>query len=335
MKWKSLALCLIVGALFGTLAIFWLGRNTPDEAPGQVEKIRLGVPTVGSSSLIYFAEKKGFFRDNGLDASIINYESGAAAISGLLSGEIDIAAASEFVLVRNAFDRRDLRVLASVSVTDTMELIMRNDSGVKNPGDLKGKKIATVRGSNLDYFLTTFLTSNGISPEEVQLVNLPPSETGEALSRGLIDGAATVAPYTFEYKSRLRAEPVTFAIQGGQDSYLLLIALNASAAPHSALIKKVMKALIKAEEYAQKNEAEAQKIVRDRLNVNQSYIDSIWPKGRFEIRLDQDLLILMEHEARWAIRNKLTESTGIPNYFALMDVDTLKKLRPEAVTVIQ
>ena len=49
------------------------------------------------------------------------------------------------------------------------------------------------------------------------------------------------------------------------------------------------------------------------------------------VRLDQDLLTLMEDEERWAIRNKLVDAKKIPDYSVFLDLEGLRKIKPEAV----
>ena len=53
------------------------------------------------------------------------------------------------------------------------------------------------------------------------------------------------------------------------------------------------------------------------------------------MRLDQDLLALMEAEARWAIKDKLVDSETIPDYSSFLYLEGLKKIKPEAVGVSQ
>jgi NitT/TauT family transport system substrate-binding protein len=51
------------------------------------------------------------------------------------------------------------------------------------------------------------------------------------------------------------------------------------------------------------------------------------------VRLDQDLLTLMEDEGRWAIRNKLVDAEKIPDYSTFLHLEELRKIKPEAVGV--
>jgi len=60
--------------------------------------------TIGSihheaDTLIYIADEQGFFTANGLDITIKDYNSGAAAVEGMLKAEVDVTTCSEYVIV--------------------------------------------------------------------------------------------------------------------------------------------------------------------------------------------------------------------------------------------
>ena len=70
------------------------------------------------------------------------------------------------------------------------------------------------------------------------------------------------------------------------------------------------------------------------LHLDHDVVSSTWAKTDFHLKLAQDLLILMEDEAKWYIRNKLTPDTNLPNYLDFMYIDGLEKIEPSAVTII-
>jgi sulfonate transport system substrate-binding protein len=61
--------------------------------------------------------------------------------------------------------------------------------------DLKGKRIAVVKGSSGHNLLLQALAKAGLSPDAVQLAYLTPSEFTLALTQGSVDAAATWEPY--------------------------------------------------------------------------------------------------------------------------------------------
>ncbi len=306
-----------------------------NEYAGNVEKIKLGVATTESSSLVYIAENMGFFKNHGLDVSIRDYEAGVFAANGLVAGEVEVATASEFVLISQIFQKRtDLRVLGSIAKTDNVEVVASKEKGIKEPTDLKGKRIATVRGAAFDFFLETFLNSYGISIRGVQVIDLKPSRTEAAISKGVVDAAITFTPYSYGIKASLGTNMVSWSAQNGQDFYFLLLTKEPFIRTRPLVIERLIKALIDAEKFMENYKAEAKKIIGKRLNLGHAHLDSVWQQSHFEMRLDQDLLILMDAETRWTMEHKLTDSKDMPDYLEFIHMEGLLRVRHEAVSII-
>jgi len=169
---------------------------------------------------------------------------------------------------------------------------------------------------------------------DVEIINVKPSETEEAISKGIVDAAVTFTPHSYGIKARLKTKIVSWPAQGGQDYYLLLLVREPFIKTRLLVTKRLIKALLDSEEFMEKHEAEAQRIIAERLKIDQPILPPVWQKSRFNVRLDQDILSLMEDEARWLIKNKLTDKTEFPNYFDFIYLAGLEKVKPEAITII-
>src|SRR3989344_1857495 len=88
--------------------------------------------------------------------------------------------------------------------------IARKDRGIKTPGDLRGKKIGTLPGTNSDYFMFVFLDSYGIKPKDIQIISMPPTEMVSALVNGDIDAFFAWEPHIFFAKKELVNLTITF-----------------------------------------------------------------------------------------------------------------------------
>jgi len=96
-----------------------------------------------------------------------------------------------------------------------------------------------------------------------------------------------------------------------------------------------LQAIKQAEGFIENNKDEAIAITSERLGVKKDFISSIWNDYQFRLFLDQTIMIGLENEARWAIQNKLTDKTKVPNYLDYVYTDALKKVNPEEVTIIE
>jgi sulfonate transport system substrate-binding protein len=74
-------------------------------------------------------------------------------------------------------------------------ILARADSPIHTAADLKGKRIATGRGSIGHYLLLKVLERAGLSPKDVTIVFLTPGDAKAAFSSGSVDAWATWGPY--------------------------------------------------------------------------------------------------------------------------------------------
>ena len=104
---------------------------------------------------------------------------------------------------------------------------------------------------------------------------------------------------------------VVWSAQSNQPLYTQVISTDEWITKHPELIARFLKSLAQAEEYVNTHPAEAKAIVQKRLNLDAGYMDTVWQQNQFSLSLDQSLIMAMEDEARWMIKNNLTaEKTG-------------------------
>jgi len=331
MKKKGIVVLVATLVIILVVLCFHLLRRPP--APEKVEKLRIGVAANPICALIYVAHQQGFFKRHGLDVTIEGYPAGSYAVDDLLSGKVDIAAAAESVLALWGFKRKDLRGIGTISASDTVEVIARKDRGIEKLQDLKGKLVGVPRGTVNDFFLSVFLSFNDMHLGEVRTVDLKPDEIVTALSEGKIDAAVNFTLFVDKIKKRMAEKVISWPAQGGRNFYFLLFTRDELVKTRPRVITGFLEGMLEAETFVKKHEKEAQDIIKNILGIDQEALMSTWSKTRFLVRLDQDLLTLMEDEGRWAIRNKLVDAEKIPDYSTFLDLEGLRKIKPEAVGI--
>ena len=66
-------------------------------------------------------------------------------------------------------------------------IIVPKGSTIQTVADLKGKRVAYNKGSNVQYFLVKLLQKNGLQYSDVQSIFLPPADARAAFEKGAID----------------------------------------------------------------------------------------------------------------------------------------------------
>jgi len=178
----------------------------------------------------------------------------------------------------------------------------------------KGKKIAVTSGTILDFFLDATLTLHGISRKEVEVVDLKVGEMADALARGDIDAISTFSHYKALTQKNLGDRVITFQDKDIYQETFNVVATQEYIRNNRDTIKKMLRALVRAEGFVRENPAEAQKNVADFSGIDRDIIRDIWADSNFGVTLDQTLILALEDESRWAIRNGMTGVKEVPNY---------------------
>jgi len=174
----------------------------PELAVAQI--VTVGAASTTSDAPIYIADKKGYFRDEGIDVRVTNFRSASDMVAPLGSGQLDAGAGSASAGLYNAFARGiKIKIVADKASSPpgyggTKVLIRKDhvDSGrYKVPKDLKGMKFAmNAPGVSNTATLYTLLKSAGLSYSDVETVNLPFPEHVVALKNKSVDASVSVEP---------------------------------------------------------------------------------------------------------------------------------------------
>jgi len=322
------ALAMALLAVQSASLIDWAGLV----APGGREHLRLAAYEGDVGALEWIAADKGFFGKEGLDVEMTGYASGKEAMDALKSGQTDVATAADFVVAAGSFADSGLRVVGNISYYRNKGIVGRRDHGVYGPADLKGKRIALTSPSGAEYTLYVFLAVNGMSDKDVTTVNLLPPDIVDAMTRGTVDAAITWQPHVQALQNRLGANAVTF--EGSVfDVYLLLATRAELLATKDKAIRKLLKALVLAEEWARTNPEQARALIAGRFKLDGPAIEVQWRRMQLAVTLPQGLLVAMDGEARWLAAREGRQPTDIPNFANVVAADALRAVKPSAVTL--
>jgi sulfonate transport system substrate-binding protein len=320
----------------GVVAFSLSACNPRQGQSGPREKVTIAYSTASNAMLMYIAFAKGYFAEEGLDAVPQPHAFGKLALNALVEGKADLATAASTPIMFAVMNGKNITTLASIQTSNRDEAIVaRHDRGISKPADLKGKKIGVTRGTTADYFLESFLLVHGIGRERIALIDMKPDEMTDALSNGRVDAVSTFNPTLRQLEKGLGSKGVTFFGETFYTEIFCLAADKEYVHKHPEAIRKVLRALIKAETFVQQHPGEARSLVADFIKTDKAVLDEIWDVFTFRVALDQSLLVDFEDQTRWAIKNRLTLRRNMPNYLGSIYTDGLHSAKPEAVRIIQ
>jgi sulfonate transport system substrate-binding protein len=117
-------------------------------------------------------------------------------------------------------------------------IVVRKDSPVKTIADLKGKKIALNRGSNVHFLLVKALEKVNLTLKDVEVVYLAPGDARPAFDSGQVDAWVIWDP--FLASAELAGARIIANGEGLVDNHLFYVARRSFAEKHPELVRLVL-----------------------------------------------------------------------------------------------
>ena len=163
-------------------------------------KVTLGV---GGKPLLYYlpltiAERKGFFKDEGLEVEINDFGGGAKSLQALIGGSVDVVTGAYEHTIRMQAKGQDIRAVTELGRFPAIVIAVRKDRAgqVKSAADFKGLKIGvTAPGSSTALTAQYAMVKAGLKPSDAAIIGIG-SGAGAvaAMKKGEIDVISHLDP---------------------------------------------------------------------------------------------------------------------------------------------
>ena len=185
----AIAIALAALAIVGIL----VGRSRPAKAPEQVLRI---ASQKGSTKALLLAS--GVLDGAPYRVEWAEFPAAQHLLEALGAGAVDVGVVGDAPF-QSAYQSGSpivaVQAIRFESQTPMSAIIVPGSSSLKSDQDLRGKKIATGRGSAGHYLLLRALEKAGLKPDDVTTVFLAPADANAAFSSGAVDAWSTWNPY--------------------------------------------------------------------------------------------------------------------------------------------
>src|ERR1700758_224254 len=164
---------------------------------GQEKVVRIGYQKYGKLVLL---KSKGSLEEKlksvGTKVVWTEFPSGPPLLEALNVGAIDFGNTGEAPPIFAQAAGAPIQYVAYEPPAPKGEAILvPKDSPIKSVSDLKGKKVALNKGSNVHYLLVKALEKAGVKYSEIEPVFLAPADARAAFERGSVDAWAIWDPF--------------------------------------------------------------------------------------------------------------------------------------------
>jgi NitT/TauT family transport system substrate-binding protein len=189
---------LLALALLLSVVVYKRASPTPRETAKAAEKrppLRLGYSYWTGYYPFPIAKEKGFFAQQGVDVELVFVPDVNEQLPDFVAGKYDGFLFVVDALLRVVSKNSDVRVVCVPGQSAGADVVVAKQ-GIENISDLRGKKIAARVGSFSEMFVGEMLAQNGLSVDDVTLINADESAVPPYLANDTIQAGHTWEPYS-------------------------------------------------------------------------------------------------------------------------------------------
>lgn len=245
---------------------------------------------------VFVAEDQKLFEAEGVNVRVQRFSSGTEATEAFRAAGAGLFVAGDMPSIL-AWENGDVEGIAPIS-SDTTTFSLVVGPGINSAADLKGKKVATVKGSTGDLFIRSYLQKHHMTASDVTLVNLGPGDLAAALSRGDIGAFAWLGP---EVSKGVQATKGAKILQEGTDGYVvnhIVLSATESLLKKPQAIEAVIRALKKAQDIVRSDPDAAVESIVGVTGMSEDTARSDIKRITYDMRFTPSFVSEMNHIGR-------------------------------------
>lgn len=260
---KIIALVLVMIMAVSSLALTGCGGSGSE---GSSNEVRIALQPSAAFIPLYIARENGWIeealKEKGITVVWNDFESGPPMNESLAAGSSDIGSLGDVPTVSALAAGQENEIIAAAcEAPDSYQMLVRADSDIQGPADLKGKKVGTVVGSTGHVLTEKLLKTAGMDLSDVEIVNISMGDAQAVLENKEVDAVAGWEPNN----TRLLASGTVKSIGKGSDCGLLGANSLVARADYAEANPEVIQIII--EQYARG--------VQAMENLDQETIDAV------------------------------------------------------------
>jgi ABC-type nitrate/sulfonate/bicarbonate transport system substrate-binding protein len=291
---------------------------------------------------MFIGAEKGFFKQQGVDASFRVVDTGTDMVNALHNGEAQVGDMSTTTYLKAVHAGNPFQVIGLIMNDATndrcdtpLAIVTKKGTGINvgKIGDLKGKKVGLARGQTSDEYFKMVLRRAGVEYEDLTIENIW-SQFGlaPALKEGKVDAIVTWEPYVTQALTQV---PESYeVIRGGQHmSYVMVaVAHGPTVDSQPAVIKSIAAGLAQSSHFTRNNRDEAVEIFAKWVPGTDIAIGKKAVKHiSFDPRMSPNVLRAFENAEDEILTNTLKGAPrlNVPSLFRPQFMTEVQKEHPE------
>jgi len=256
------------------------------------DKIKVGyLHTLAVDGQFWIGVNKGYFAEQGLEMEPIVFTSGVPLMQALSGGSVDVAIMGAVI---SNFPSRGVGKVFLINDIEynTAMLFARPEAKAQKIQDVKGQKIATVKGTTAHVFLHTALKANGMdSTKDVEIVSMDMAGAVSAFISGAVPFVCTWAPFHVQIREKVPGAVMLSSAKEFYPNAAIIggwVAANKFYDERKDVLKRIVKAWAKANDELVGKAEESLKLIHSKAYSNIPFgdIQASWDAQKCETSKD-------------------------------------------------
>jgi len=277
-------------------------------AESDVPALRIGIFSRSLSFVPYMvAQSKGWWEDAakkyGAKVENTEFQSLPSINEAFASDRLDVVFEAEAPAIIGRAAGIDIK-LKRMASAHTQRVVFQNDPALKSIKDLRGKKIAVLAGSSSHYGINHLLTQNGLSPRDVELLDMDPVDAKAAFDAKEVSAWAVWPPWVEQELIAGNGKVLPGA------KYLIQVGVifrGKFEREHPAFTKDLLKVVEKSQNWIVSHPAETRSIVAKGFNLPIAVIEKAWPTLNYRPRVGPAEIRDLQNKADFLYDNKFVK----------------------------
>jgi sulfonate transport system substrate-binding protein len=226
-----------------------------------------------------------------VDVKWTEFPAGPQLLEGLNVGAVDFGIAGEAPPIFAQAAGADLVYVGNEPPASAGEAILvPKDSPIKTVAELKGKKVALNKGSNVHFLLVKLLEKAGLQYKDVDAVFLSPADARAAFERGSVDAWAIWEPFLAAAQRQTGARILADG-SGVVSNHQFFLASRLYASKRADVVAIVLDELAAVDQWAKTNPKEAAAALSPQIGLDQPTLELALSRGGYGVTPVNDAVL--------------------------------------------
>jgi len=258
----------------------------------EANTVRIALQPYPLYTPIYVAKNLGYLEEElkkiGFEVEYSSFKSGPLVNESFAAGQQDIGVLGDVPAILAKTSGQDTEIIANAAYGEkALAVLVKPDSTLKSASELKGKKVAYVKGSYAHHLISIVLENAGLTFDDIESVNLEAGDIPAAIENNQVDAGVLWEPFITQLVNQDRAK-VLIDGTGIKRGNLVSISTKEFAENNPDVMKAYLIAYKKAAEYIESNPTEAAKAVEGDLGLSADELVQVFKNFNYNPEISED-----------------------------------------------